>query len=118
MAVTGGRVREDVSAVTPSGSWLTRPAVLLKAEGMVVLGLSALLYGMSGGGWGIFALALLAPDLSALGFLAGRRVGRPPTMPSTLIHCRPGSWSSAYSGGAPPFWARRLSGSPTSGWTV
>jgi hypothetical protein len=57
------------------GSWLARPAVLHRTEGAVVLGLGVLLYGVTGGSWAVFALALLAPDLSALGFLLGRRVG-------------------------------------------
>ncbi len=52
----------------------------------MVLGLGVLLYGMNGGGWGIFALALLAPDLSALGYLVGRRVG---TVTYNVSHAYP-----------------------------
>ncbi len=50
-------------------------AVLIRVEGAVLLGLSALLYWVNGGSWVLFALLLFAPDLSMLGYLAGRRVG-------------------------------------------
>ncbi len=51
------------------------PAVLLRAESGVLLAVSVLLYWLSGGSWVLFGLLLLAPDLSALGYLAGPRVG-------------------------------------------
>jgi len=51
------------------------PMVLLRVEGGVLLALSLVLYGKSGGEWWLFALLLLAPDLSALGYLGGNRVG-------------------------------------------
>ena len=56
-------------------STLTKPGVLLRVEGAVLLGLALLLYAQSGGSWLLFALLILAPDLSALGYLAGSRVG-------------------------------------------
>ena len=51
------------------------PTVLLRVEGGVLLALSVLLYSLNGEGWLVFVLLLLAPDLSALGYLAGPRVG-------------------------------------------
>ena len=51
------------------------PAALLRAEGGVLLALSVLLYWLNGGSWVLFGLLLFAPDLSALGYLAGPRVG-------------------------------------------
>ncbi len=51
------------------------PRVLQRVEGGVLLALSPLLYGKSGGEWWLFALLLLAPDLSALGYLAGPSMG-------------------------------------------
>lgn len=51
------------------------PAVLLRVEGAVLLAGSVLLYRLNGGNWALFALLLLAPDVSALGYLAGPRVG-------------------------------------------
>lgn len=49
--------------------------VLLRIEGLCILMVSLLAYANFGGGWGIFALFFLAPDLSFLGYLAGSRVG-------------------------------------------
>jgi hypothetical protein len=51
------------------------PAVLFRAEGGVLLVLSVLLYLLNGCSWVLFGLLLFAPDLSALGYLAGPRVG-------------------------------------------
>lgn len=47
----------------------------LRLEGASVLVLAILFYADHGPGWLAFALLLLAPDLSALGYLAGPRVG-------------------------------------------
>jgi hypothetical protein len=49
--------------------------VLLHAEGAVLLCFAVALYARTGAGWLLFALLLLAPDLSMLGYLAGTRVG-------------------------------------------
>ncbi len=54
---------------------LLRPAALLRVEGVALLVLSVLLYRETGGGWLMFGVLLLAPDLSMLGYLAGPRVG-------------------------------------------
>jgi hypothetical protein len=54
---------------------LARPAVMLRVEGATMLAGSVLLYWTGGGSWWLFALLLLAPDLSMLGYLAGPRVG-------------------------------------------
>jgi hypothetical protein len=51
------------------------PNLLLRIEGAVLLAMSVLFYSRHGGGWLIFGLLLLAPDLSMLGYLAGNRVG-------------------------------------------
>jgi hypothetical protein len=51
------------------------PRVLLHLEGGAVLALSLWLYARTGASWGFFALLILAPDLSALGYLAGPRLG-------------------------------------------
>ena len=50
---------------------ITRPGVLLRVEGGAVLVVALLLYMQSGGDWLLFVLLILAPDLSALGYLAG-----------------------------------------------
>ncbi len=49
--------------------------VLLRLEAAVVLIVTLLLYHNAGGGWGLFALLFLVPDLSALGYLANPRAG-------------------------------------------
>ena len=59
----------------PSVARLLRPAALLRVEGVALLVLSVLLYRVNGGGWLMFGVLLLAPDLSMLGYLAGPKVG-------------------------------------------
>lgn len=54
---------------------LSRPGFLLRLEGGVMLAVTLLLYGLQGGSWLLFALLILAPDLSMLGYLAGNRTG-------------------------------------------
>lgn len=51
------------------------PAVLLRLEGLAVLGASIALY--VDGGWSLLAyvLLILAPDLAMLGYVAGPRTG-------------------------------------------
>jgi len=54
---------------------LLRPATLLRSEGAVMLAASILCYQRLGASWLLFALLLLFPDLGALGYLAGGRLG-------------------------------------------
>ena len=54
---------------------IARPRILLRLEGAAVLALVVAGYRASGGNWWLFALLLLAPDLAAIGYLAGNRVG-------------------------------------------
>ena len=68
----GSRVVRDGA----SGSFLlARPAAMLRVEGATMLVGSVLLYWINGGSWWLFALLLLAPDVSMAGYLAGPRVG-------------------------------------------
>lgn len=62
---------------TAGGSrfFLSRPAAMLRTEGASLLAASVMLYLVNGEGWWLFALLLLAPDLSMLGYLAGPGVG-------------------------------------------
>ncbi len=48
---------------------------MLRGEGATMLVGSVLLYWMNGGSWWLFALLLLAPDASMVGYLAGPKVG-------------------------------------------
>lgn len=61
METTFGRLR------TKGLSW--------RLAGGVTLALAVILYRQQGGGWLAFGLLLLAPDLGALGYLAGARAG-------------------------------------------
>ena len=51
------------------------PRLLLHLEGAAVFAMSVLGYHTSGGSWLLFALLLLAPDLSMVGYLVGNRAG-------------------------------------------
>lgn len=54
--------------------WMS-PAAMLRAEGAATLILGTTLYWLNGESWWLFALLLLAPDLSMAGYLVGTRVG-------------------------------------------
>jgi hypothetical protein len=54
---------------------IARPRVLLRLEGAAVLALAIAGYRAGGGNWWLFALLLFAPDVAALGYLAGTGVG-------------------------------------------
>jgi hypothetical protein len=68
----GQRVRREGASGFALLAW---PAAMLRVEGATMLAGSVLLYWASGGSWWLFALLLLVPDLSMLGYLAGTRVG-------------------------------------------
>lgn len=60
---------------------------ILRLEGAALLGLALLGYGLSGGGWGMFALLILVPDLVILAYLAGPRPG---AVAYNAAHATPG----------------------------
>ncbi len=51
------------------------PARLLRLEGLAVAAGALVLYFDAGNGWLMLLVLILVPDLSALGYLAGKRVG-------------------------------------------
>jgi hypothetical protein len=60
----------------PDGGYVSgTPRLLLRLEGAAVLAAALWLYHGQTYGWWLFAVLILAPDLSALGYLAGRRAG-------------------------------------------
>ena len=67
--------REGSEKGMPMALRAALPAGLIRLEGALLLGLSALLYWVNGGSWVLFALLLFAPDLSMFGYLAGPRIG-------------------------------------------
>ena len=54
---------------------LTRPSLLLRAEGGIVFAASLLLYAEQHANWLLFVVLVLAPDLSMLGYFVGVRFG-------------------------------------------
>ena len=51
------------------------PRRLLRLEGAALAAIAVLLYGRTDAAWWLFAVLVLAPDLSFLSYLAGPRVG-------------------------------------------
>jgi hypothetical protein len=51
------------------------PKLLLRLEGGATAALAVLLYVRGGGGWLLFAILILAPDLSIFGYVLGPRLG-------------------------------------------
>ena len=79
MTTTTFDLTSDASARTPETARasfsVAAPKFLLRVEGLI-MGIAAVMgYGALGGSWGLFAALLLVPDVSMLGYLAGRRVG-------------------------------------------
>jgi len=58
-----------------SGFAVGGPRVLLRLEALAALAGLAAWYGAASGNWVMFAVLFLIPDLSMLGYLAGRRIG-------------------------------------------
>jgi Domain of unknown function (DUF4260) len=54
---------------------MTTPRVLVRLEGLALALTALILFARSGGGWGGFALLILAPDLGILGYIGGPRLG-------------------------------------------
>ena len=64
------------TAATPPAPTLDSQAkAWLRIEGLAALIAGSALYGWLGGNWLAFAPLLLMPDLSAIGYLAGNRIG-------------------------------------------
>ena len=51
------------------------PRLLLRLEGAALTAIAVVLYAKAGASWWLFAVLVLAPDLSFLGYLAGPRIG-------------------------------------------
>ncbi len=63
----------SIGAVPAAGS--DSVPLLLRAEALVELILALLVYRYLGGGWLLFGVLFLVPDLSMVGYLVDRRVG-------------------------------------------
>jgi hypothetical protein len=65
----------DAGVRTTDGIVRGLPLTLLRSEGAALLGLAIVLYAKFGRSWILFAVLLLAPDLGALGYVRGTRIG-------------------------------------------
>jgi phosphatidylserine synthase len=54
---------------------MTQPIILQRIEGAIAFAASIWLYHLAGGDWWLFALLLLAVDISMVGYLRGPRLG-------------------------------------------
>jgi hypothetical protein len=54
---------------------LTKPALLLRIEGSLLFAVSIVCYHETHASWILFAVLLLAPDLSMAGYLANVKIG-------------------------------------------
>ncbi len=54
---------------------ISAPKLMLHAEGIALLVSAVLLYANMIGDWGVFVALLLAPDLSAVGYLVNKGMG-------------------------------------------
>lgn len=66
---------KSINSVLGKNDEILRTKLLLHAEGLAVFFAACLLYRHSGGSWGKFAILFLAPDLSMIGYLFGRKSG-------------------------------------------
>lgn len=67
--ISGVHDNQSSPAVAPPLAWL------LRLEGLAIASLAAILYGLTGAGWTLFACLWLIPDVSAVAYLAGPRWG-------------------------------------------
>lgn len=58
-----------------TGRAISLPNRMLRLEGAALLAAVVLIYARLDYAWWVFLLLLLAPDLSAVGYLAGNRIG-------------------------------------------
>lgn len=85
MNVTSGHQRSHAGLISasqthgekkaPIPGLLTSPSRLLRLESVALLAVSLLLYWKIGGNWLAFALLLLVPDASMVGYMHGDRIG-------------------------------------------
>jgi hypothetical protein len=68
-------ISNDFEKGAPMTSLLTTPRLLFRLEAAALFAVGLLLYGKIGGNWLVFAVLLLLPDVSMVGYMGGDRVG-------------------------------------------
>jgi hypothetical protein len=63
------------AAIQAGGAVAGTPKTILRLEAAIVFAAACAAYARVGSGWGMFALLILVPDITMLGYLAGRRIG-------------------------------------------
>src|SRR5262249_24043029 len=66
---------EPVMSPAPCPAVAGGPRALLRLEGAALFALATFLFWKTGTSWWLYAVLILAPDLSMLGYLAGHRIG-------------------------------------------
>ena len=72
---TGTTSTTPAAAPQPPGVVTGRPRTWLMVEGLAIAVAGLLVHGTTGASWWLVPALFLVPDLSALGYLAGDRVG-------------------------------------------
>ena len=86
-----------MTAVEVAGVVTGRPRAWLRVEGLAVAGAGLVVFAGTGQPWWLVAALFVVPDLSALGYVAGRRVGAwtynlAHTAPLSLVLLAAGAW--------------------------
>ena len=97
-AIPGFEAEAAAPPAPSTGSGVRR---WLRAEGVAVLVAAIAAYWMLDASWVLFAALLLVPDIGALGYLAGPRVG---AATYNLVHIYPGPAAALLAGVAGVAW--------------
>jgi hypothetical protein len=65
----------DIESRAATGTVTGSPKIILQLEAAGVLAAAVMAYAWNGGGWLMFVLLFLVPDISMLGYLGGRKLG-------------------------------------------
>jgi hypothetical protein len=65
----------DIASRAGVGTVAGAPKIILQLEAAGVLAAAVMAYAWNGGGWLMFAVLFLVPDISMLGYLGGRKLG-------------------------------------------
>lgn len=65
----------DIESRAGVGTVAGAPKIMLQLEAAGVLAAAVMAYAWNGGGWLMFALLFLVPDVSMLGYLGGGKLG-------------------------------------------